>query len=310
MGLMDGKRGLVVGIANERSYAYSIAESLLREGAECLFTHLPGDKMERRVRRSLDSLGVKDPWLRSMNAGDDEDMDGCFDAIASEFGSIDFLVHSIAFAWQRNVSELCGEEALTAIDSNLAKLAAKGVTVLAASGDSGAGFEMGVPQCDAGGGLPESAQQGVQVEGTVAKAEVGTDLRSCCEVVQPGFPPTAAWTWEAPRPAPAPAPAPAAAQRRLQTSPGWPHLIGDYDFRNQSFYDGNGAFHHDVYILSGVVSNTSGKVNVHCLNGTIPDTPMIVGEWVKFDSDQWFRKVSVKLPKLTIRGQIMFSEVK
>ncbi|MCH2162404.1 MAG: enoyl-ACP reductase [Phycisphaerales bacterium] len=98
MGLMDGKRGLVVGIANERSYAYSIAESLLREGAECLFTHLPGDKMERRVRRSLDSLGVKDPWLRSMNAGDDEDMDGCFDAIASEFGSIDFLVHSIAFA--------------------------------------------------------------------------------------------------------------------------------------------------------------------------------------------------------------------
>ena len=143
------------------------------------------------------------------------------------------LVHSIAFAWQRNMSELCSSEALTAIDNNLAKLAAKGVTVLAASGDSGAGFEMGVPQCDAGGGLPESAQQGVQIEGTVAKAEVGTDLRSCCEVVQPGFPPTAAWTWEAPRPAPAPAPAPA--QRRLQTSPGWPHLIGDYDFRNQSF---------------------------------------------------------------------------
>ena len=98
MGLMDGKRGLVVGIANERSFASSITESLLKEGAECLFTHLPGDKMERRVRRSLASLGVEDPWLRSMNAGSDEDMDACFEAIKSEFGSIDFLVHSIAFA--------------------------------------------------------------------------------------------------------------------------------------------------------------------------------------------------------------------
>ena len=44
---MDGKTGLIVGIANERSYAYFIAESLLREGAECLFTNLPGEKMER-----------------------------------------------------------------------------------------------------------------------------------------------------------------------------------------------------------------------------------------------------------------------
>ena len=57
MGFMEGKRGLIVGIANERSYAYSIAESLLREGAECLFTHLPGDKMERRVRRSIEEIG-------------------------------------------------------------------------------------------------------------------------------------------------------------------------------------------------------------------------------------------------------------
>lgn len=98
MGLMDGKRGLVVGIANERSYASSITQSLIREGAECLFTHLPGDKMERRVRRTLESLGVENPWLKPLNAGNDEELDACFDAIGSEFGSIDFLVHSIAFA--------------------------------------------------------------------------------------------------------------------------------------------------------------------------------------------------------------------
>lgn len=98
MGLMDGKRGLVVGIANERSYAYSITQSLIREGAECLFTHLPGEKMERRVRRSLESLDIENPWLHSLNAGSDDELDACFDAVSSEFGSIDFLVHSIAFA--------------------------------------------------------------------------------------------------------------------------------------------------------------------------------------------------------------------
>ena len=42
MGLMDGKRGLIVGIANDYSYAYFIAQALLAHGAECLFTHLPG----------------------------------------------------------------------------------------------------------------------------------------------------------------------------------------------------------------------------------------------------------------------------
>ncbi len=98
MALMDGKRGLIVGIANDHSYAYFIAESLLREGAQCLFTHLPGEKMERRCSKAIDQLGVKEPWLVSMDAGNDADLDRVFAKIASEFGSIDFLVHSIAFA--------------------------------------------------------------------------------------------------------------------------------------------------------------------------------------------------------------------
>ncbi|MDG2292735.1 MAG: SDR family oxidoreductase, partial [Phycisphaerales bacterium] len=98
MGLMDGKTGLIVGIANERSYAYFIAESLLREGANCLFTHLPGEKMERRVRKACESLGVDDPWLKPLNAASDDELDTLFDAIKEEHGQLDFLVHSIAFA--------------------------------------------------------------------------------------------------------------------------------------------------------------------------------------------------------------------
>ena len=98
MALMDGKRGLVVGIANDHSFAWSIAQSLLEHGAECLFTHLPGEKMERRCRRAVEKLGVENPWMRPMDAASDEDMDRCFDEVKAEAGQIDFLVHSIAFA--------------------------------------------------------------------------------------------------------------------------------------------------------------------------------------------------------------------
>ena len=98
MGLLDGKRGLVVGIANDHSYAYYIAEALLREDAECLFTHLPGDKMHRRCSKAIGQLGIDDPWLESMDAGDDADLDRVFAKIGDDFGSLDFLVHSIAFA--------------------------------------------------------------------------------------------------------------------------------------------------------------------------------------------------------------------
>ena len=98
MGLMDGKRGLVVGIANDHSYAYFIAESLLAHGAECLFTHLPNDKMRRRVSKALAQLGQDDPWLESMDASSDEDLDRVFNKVGEDFGKIDFLVHSIAYA--------------------------------------------------------------------------------------------------------------------------------------------------------------------------------------------------------------------
>ena len=98
MGILEGKRGLIVGIANDRSIASGITESVLAHGGQCLFTHLPGEKMERRIRMSLDELGVKDPWVMPMDAGSDEQMDQVFAKIQSEFGTLDFLVHCIAYA--------------------------------------------------------------------------------------------------------------------------------------------------------------------------------------------------------------------
>ena len=52
MGFMTGKRGLVTGVLHETSIATAISQSLLREGAECIFTHMPGEKMERRTASS------------------------------------------------------------------------------------------------------------------------------------------------------------------------------------------------------------------------------------------------------------------
>lgn len=98
MALLDGKVGLVVGIANDRSYAYHIAKAIIQHGGRCAFTHLPGEKNERRTRRAIEDLGVADPWLVPLDAGSDADLDAVFDKYASTFERMNFLVHSIAFA--------------------------------------------------------------------------------------------------------------------------------------------------------------------------------------------------------------------
>ncbi len=98
MGLLDGKVGLVVGIANDRSYAWHIANSLIAHGATVAFSHLPGEKNERRTRKAVEDLPIKDPWLVPMDAGSDEDIDRAFAAYAERFEKMHFLIHSIAFA--------------------------------------------------------------------------------------------------------------------------------------------------------------------------------------------------------------------
>ena len=95
---MTGTNALVVGIANEHSYAFHIAKSLKDAGANLLFTHLPGEKMERRVRKAVDALGIEDPWLMPLDAASDDDLDAVFAKVGGDFGRLDVLVHSIAFA--------------------------------------------------------------------------------------------------------------------------------------------------------------------------------------------------------------------
>ncbi len=121
MGLMDEKVGLIVGIANDRSYAWHIAESLKNHGARLAFTHLPGEKNERRTRRAVEALGIADPWLVPLDAGSDENLDQVFVKYAESFDRMDYLVHSIAYAeteWLQagKFSQTPRKAYLTAID--------------------------------------------------------------------------------------------------------------------------------------------------------------------------------------------------
>lgn len=98
MGLLDGKVGLVVGVANERSYAWYIAKALTEAGARCAYTHLPGEKNERRTRRAVTPVSGEDAWLHPLDASSDAELDGVFERYTESFDRMDFLIHSIAFA--------------------------------------------------------------------------------------------------------------------------------------------------------------------------------------------------------------------
>jgi enoyl-[acyl-carrier protein] reductase I len=100
--LMAGKKGLVMGVANDKSIAWGIASQLAAQGAELAFTYM-GEALERRVRPLAESIGVK--LLIPADVTDDASMDAAFAEIEKRFGKLDFLVHSVAFA---NKNELQG----------------------------------------------------------------------------------------------------------------------------------------------------------------------------------------------------------
>jgi enoyl-[acyl-carrier protein] reductase I len=96
MASLDGKIGLVMGVANGRSIAWAASEALCAAGAELAFTHLPGPSNEHRVRELLDPRRPK--IVRPCDVARDADLAAVFDEIRDVYGRLDFLVHSIAFA--------------------------------------------------------------------------------------------------------------------------------------------------------------------------------------------------------------------
>ncbi|MHC4976435.1 MAG: enoyl-ACP reductase FabI [Planctomycetota bacterium] len=89
---------LIFGIANDRSYAWHISDAIRQHGGRCVYTSLPGEKNVRRTTRAIEKLGEESPLVIECDASSDEQLDAVFDRVGSEVGSIDGIVHSIAFA--------------------------------------------------------------------------------------------------------------------------------------------------------------------------------------------------------------------
>ncbi|MEK6683661.1 MAG: enoyl-ACP reductase [Nitrospirota bacterium] len=95
MGLLEGRKGIIFGVANEKSIAWAIAQKLHKEGAELAFT-FAGEALEKRVRPLADSLGAK--LILQCDVTKDDQIQSVFEQVQSSFGYLDILVHAIAFA--------------------------------------------------------------------------------------------------------------------------------------------------------------------------------------------------------------------
>lgn len=106
-GLMAGKRGLIMGVANDRSLAWGIAKAVADAGAELAFT-FQGEALEKRVRPLANQVGAK--LVLPCDVTDDASMDATFAALKDAWGDMDFALHAIAFS---NKDELKGRYADT-----------------------------------------------------------------------------------------------------------------------------------------------------------------------------------------------------
>ena len=139
--LMAGKKGVILGVANEKSIAWGIAKACAAAGAELAFTY-QGEALDKRVRPLADSLGSK--IVLPCDVTSEDSMDAVFETLKSEFGELDFMVHGIAFS---DKDELKGQYlqtsranflrtmdiscySLTALAQRAAPLMAKGGSIL------------------------------------------------------------------------------------------------------------------------------------------------------------------------------------
>jgi enoyl-[acyl-carrier protein] reductase I len=115
--LLDGKRGLIFGVANRRSIAWAIAQALAKEGAELAFT-FQGERIEQGVRDL--AATVNSPLVVPADVTRDEDLDSVFEAVDKQWGGLDILVHSVAFAppqtFERPFADTSRTDFATALD--------------------------------------------------------------------------------------------------------------------------------------------------------------------------------------------------
>ncbi|MBO9714701.1 enoyl-ACP reductase FabI [Sphingomonas sp.] len=112
-GLMQGKRGLIMGLANDRSLAWGIAQKLAEQGAELAFSY-QGEALEKRVRPLAEQLGSD--FLIECDVAEMDSLDVAFATLAARWPTIDFVVHAIGFS---DKNELRGRYYDTSLDNFL-----------------------------------------------------------------------------------------------------------------------------------------------------------------------------------------------
>jgi enoyl-[acyl-carrier protein] reductase I len=112
-GLMQGKRGLIMGLANDRSLAWGISQALAAHGAELAFSY-QGEALEKRVRPLAEQLGAD--FLIECDVGDMDNLDRTFETLRERWETIDFVVHAIGFS---DKNELRGKFVDTSLDNFL-----------------------------------------------------------------------------------------------------------------------------------------------------------------------------------------------
>ncbi len=100
MGFLAGKKGIILGVANDKSIAWGVARACHREGAKLGFNYL-GESLKKRVVPLAESIGAD--FVEPLDVGSDAELDAFFAKVEQRFGKIDFLVHSIAYANKDNL---------------------------------------------------------------------------------------------------------------------------------------------------------------------------------------------------------------
>ena len=122
---LSGKKGLVMGVANQRSLAWAIAQPLAQAGARLAFSY-QGERLLPTLQKLTEDLD--DPLLLEADVGSDDDLDRLFAQVGEEFGQLDYLVHSIAYApattFEKPFVETARADWVTAIDVSAYSLVA------------------------------------------------------------------------------------------------------------------------------------------------------------------------------------------
>ena len=138
--LMRGKRGLIMGLANDKSLAWGIAQKLAEHGAELAFSY-QGEALAKRVRPLAESLGSD--FLIDCDVSDMDALDGAFDALKARWDSLDFIVHAIGYS---DKSQLRGKFYDTTLDNFLMTMNISAYSLVAVT-------QRALPMMSAGGSI-------------------------------------------------------------------------------------------------------------------------------------------------------------